>query len=79
MCVPNGMIRGPQRGQEGESKFGFTIGQRVEVTQGRHFQGWRGHVRAFASTSVAVELDEPPAGQLGNGQFFRPDNCVRHR
>ena len=67
----------PARGQKGESKFGFTIGQRVRVA-GKDFNNWVGHVRAFNGTSVAVDLDEPPKGEQPNGQWFLPSHLVSY-
>ncbi|MCL5666476.1 MAG: hypothetical protein M1383_01770 [Patescibacteria group bacterium] len=67
------MIIGPDRGKDGESKFGFTVGQRVQVTEDQHFKDWHGHVRTFDGSLIAVDLDEPPAGHQQNGQWFRPD------
>ena len=63
----------PPQAPTGESKFGFTVGDRVEVTEDQHFKGYHGHVRTFDGKLVAVDLDEPPAGKSPNGQWFRPD------
>ena len=64
----------PSKGEKGSQKFGFTIGERVEVVVGGtcFFRGWFGHVLNFGDTSVAVDLDEPPVGQTQNGQWFLP-------
>ena len=64
----------PQKGPKGETKFGMTIGDRVEVvSEEPHFKGWHGHVRCFSERSVAVNLDEPPTGENPNGQWFQPE------
>lgn len=71
-CCGGGMIVPPLKGRNGESRFGFAIGDHVEVVNDTHFRGWRGHVRAFSDTLLAVDLDEPPQGCKPNGQFFGP-------
>ncbi len=70
-CMP------PSAAEEGESKFGFTARQRVEVIKDNHFQGWHGHVRTFDGKLVAVDLDEPPTGHSPNGQWFRPEDLQK--
>ncbi|NMB47945.1 hypothetical protein GYA13_00680 [Candidatus Kuenenbacteria bacterium] len=72
--MPCGPCSPPKRGQAGETKFGFTVDQRVMVIEkGDCFYGWHGHVRTFDNTLVAVDLDEPPPGCESNGQWFRPN------
>jgi len=67
----------PSPGEKGDTKFGLTIGDRVEIQNDPHFSGWHGHVRAFGTRIVAVDLDEPPAGHTPNGQWFSPTK-LRH-
>lgn len=38
----------PERGKDGETKFGFTISQRVRIKCSDFFSGWVGHVLAFS-------------------------------
>jgi len=67
----------PRRGQCGEQKLGFTIGERVLIIDHKHFGGWHGHVRCFDDDIIAVDLDEPPPGHQQNGQWFRPENLSK--
>ena len=63
----------PDEMKAGTTKFGFTVGEVVEVTKkSRDFVGWKGHVIAFDDMLVAVELDQPPPGHKPNGQWFHP-------
>lgn len=75
MCC--GADSGPERGKEGETKFGFVIGDEVEVIKDKDFTGWGGHVRAFKQYTVAVNLDKPPEGERSNGQWFFPDELKK--
>jgi len=72
-ALPGGVIVAPPRDQTDETKWGFTVGDRVEVMSDSYFQGWFGHVRSFDSNSIAVDLDEPPEDHSPNGQWFNPD------
>lgn len=64
----------PPESPPGTSKFGFTVGDRVEVVEDQSFQGYFGHIRSFGSKVVAVDLDEPPPGQQPSGQWFSPSD-----
>lgn len=67
----------PPRGRCGETKFGFTIGERVEVTDDPNFQGWFGHIRCFNTLRIGVDLDEPPLTLSNNGQWFEPERLTK--
>lgn len=76
-ALPGGIINPPPYGQLGETKFGFSVYERVKVIGKGGFQGWHGHVRTFERKLVAVDLDEPPAGFQPNGQWFLPQDLVK--
>jgi len=45
-----------------ETKFGFTIGERVNFPNDSDWIGWHGHIKGFDDEVklVDVALDEPP-------------------
>lgn len=75
MCC-GGFFEAPPYGGTGNTKFGFTIPERVRIDD-VFFKDWHGHVRAFNESSVAVDLDEPPPGHLKNGQWFNPEKLQK--
>lgn len=71
MCGP---CKPPAHSKLGETKFGFTIGERVRVIESLIFKGWHGHVRSFEDQFIVVNLDEPLPGHC---QWFRPSDLQK--
>ena len=68
-----GPSKGPGRGKIGEKKFGFTVDEKVIVTEEGAFKDWPGLVLSFSEDSVAVELWDPEKEYARNGQWFSPE------